>query len=66
MAGGEKKRVSEMMRERGQVQLMKLEPMEFSGEPASGEFQYKELSRRENPIVGQQVEDVEYVGGDEW
>ena len=48
--------MSEIERERGQVQLMKLEPMEFSGEPASGELQHKELSRRENPIVGQQVE----------
>ena len=54
MAGGEKKRVSEMMRERGQVQQMKLEPMAFSGEPASGELQHKELSRRENPIVGEE------------
>ncbi|MBO5729927.1 MAG: hypothetical protein J6R67_01910 [Treponema sp.] len=52
MAGGEKKRVSEIERERGQVQQMKLEPMAFSGEPASGELQYKELSKQENPIVG--------------
>ena len=56
MAGGEKKRVSEIERERGQVQQMKLEPMVFSGEPASGEFQYKELSEQENPIVGEEVE----------
>ena len=60
MAGGEKKRVSpidsEMMRERGQVQQMKLEPMTFSGEPASGELQHKELSKQENPIVGEEVE----------
>lgn len=53
MAGGEKKRVSEIERERGQLQQMKLEPMEFSGEPASGELQYKELSEQENPIVGE-------------
>ena len=51
-------------RERGQVQQMKLEPMAFSGEPASGEFQYKELSKQENPIVGEEVA-AEYVGGDE-
>lgn len=61
MAGGEKKRVSEIERERGQLQQMKLEPMAFSGEPASGELQYKELSRRENPIVGEEV-GAEYVG----
>lgn len=46
MAGGEKKRVSpidsEIERERGQVQQMKLEPMVFSDEPTSLEFQYKE------------------------
>ena len=42
MAGGEKKRVSEIERERGQVQQMKLEPMVFSDEPASGELQHKE------------------------
>ena len=65
MAGGEKKRVSEIERERGQLQQMKLEPMAFSGEPASGEFQYKELSKQENPIVGEEVA-AEYVGGDEW
>ena len=65
MAGGEKKRVSEIERERGQLQQMKLEPMEFSGEPASGELQYKELSEQENPIVGEEVA-AEYVGGDEW
>ena len=64
MAGGEKKRVSEIERERGQLQQMKLEPMAFSGEPASGEFQYKELSKQENPIVGEEVA-AEYVGGDE-
>ena len=58
MAGGEKKRVSEIERERGQVQQMKLEPMVFSGEPASGEFQYKELSEQENPIVGEEVEAI--------
>ena len=56
MAGGEKKRVSEIERERGQVQQMKLEPMAFSGEPASGELQHKELSKQENPIVGEEVE----------
>ena len=56
MAGGEKKRVSEIERERGQVQQMKLEPMVFSDEPASGELQYKELSKQENPIVGEEVE----------
>ena len=56
MAGGEKKRVSEIERERGQVQQMKLEPMAFSDKPASGEFQYKELSKQENPIVGEEVE----------
>lgn len=55
MAGGEKKRVSEIERERGQVQQMKLDPMVFSDEPASGEFQYKELSEQENPIVGEEV-----------
>ena len=46
MAGGEKKRVSpidsEIERERGQVQQMKLEPMAFSDEPASGELQHQE------------------------
>lgn len=62
MAGGEKKRVSEVERERGQVQQMKLEPMAFSGEPASGELQHKELSKQENPIVGEEVEDAEYEG----
>ena len=51
-----KKRVSEIERERGQVQQMKLEPMAFSAEPASGELQYKELSKQENPIVGEEVE----------
>ena len=56
MAGGEKKRVSEIERERGQVQQMKLDPMVFSDKPASGEFQYKELSKQENPIVGEEVE----------
>ena len=55
MAGGEKKRVSPIERERGQVQQMKLEPMVFSDKPASGEFQYKELSEQENPIVGEEV-----------
>ena len=55
MAGGEKKRVSEIERERGQVQQMKLEPMAFSDKPASGELQYKELSKQENPIVGEEV-----------
>ena len=54
----EKKRVSEVERERGQVQQMKLEPMAFSGEPASGELQYKELSKRETPIVGEEVEAI--------
>ena len=53
--------MSEIERERGQVQQMKLEPMAFSGEPASGEFQYKELSKQENPIVGEEV-GAEYVG----
>ena len=57
MAGGEKKRVSEIERERGQVQQMKLEPMVFSDKPASGEFQYKELSKRETPIVGEEDND---------
>ena len=61
MAGGEKKRVSEIERERGQVQQMKLEPMAFSDKPASGELQYKELSKQENPIVGEEVA-AEYVG----
>ena len=56
MAGGEKKQVSEIERERGQVQQMKLDPMVFSDKPASGEFQYKELSKQENPIVGEEVE----------
>ena len=55
MAGGEKKRVSEIERDRGQVQQMKLEPMAFSDKPASGELQYKELSKQENPIVGEEV-----------
>ena len=58
MAGGEKKRVSEIERERGQVQQMKLDPMVFSDKPASGEFQYKELSKQENPIVGEEVEAI--------
>ena len=49
-----KKRVSEIERERGQVQQMKLEPMAFSDEPASGELQHKELSKQENPIVGEE------------
>ena len=48
--------MSEIEQERGQVQLMKLEPMAFSDEPASGELQYKELSKQENPIVGEEVE----------
>ena len=61
MAGGEKKRVSEIERERGQVQQMKLEPMAFSDKPASGELQYKELSKQENPIVGEEVS-AEFVG----
>ena len=58
MAGGEKKRVSEIERERGQVQQMKLDPMVFSDKPASGEFQYKELSKQENLIVGEEVEAI--------
>ena len=41
---------------------MKAEPIEFAAKPASLESQYKELSKREIPIVGQQVEDAEYVG----
>ena len=53
--------MSEIERERGQVQQMKLEPMVFSDEPASGELQYKELSKQENPIVGEEVA-AEYVG----
>lgn len=51
------------------MQLMKLEPMEFSGEPASGELQYKELSKRETPIVGQQVSAIsleEDIQGEPW
>ena len=50
--------MSEIERERGQVQQMKLEPMAFSDEPASVELQHKELSKQENPIVGQQVEAI--------
>ena len=46
--------MSEIERERGQVQQMKLEPMAFSDEPASGELQHKELSKQENPIVGEE------------
>ena len=69
MAGGEKKRVSEIERERGQVQQMKLEPMVFSDEPTSLEFQYKELTKQENPIVGQQVSAIsleEDIQGEPW
>lgn len=40
---------------------MKAEPIEFAARPASLEFQHKELSEREIPIVGQQVE-AEFVG----
>ena len=53
--------MSPIERERGQVQQMKLDPMVFSDKPASGEFQYKELSEQENPIVGEEVA-AEYVG----
>ena len=53
--------MSEIERERGQVQQMKLEPMAFSDEPASVELQHKELSKQENPIVGEEVA-AEYVG----
>ena len=64
MAGGEKKRVSEIERERaGHAvgEMMKAEPIEFAAKPASGECQYKELSEQENPIVGEEVA-AEYVG----
>ena len=64
MAGGEKKRVSEIERERaGHAvgEMMKAEPIEFAAKPASGELQHKELSRRENPIVGEEVA-AEYEG----
>ena len=65
MAGGEKKRVSEIERERASravAEMMKAEPIEFAAKPASGELQYKELSEQENPIVGEEVA-AEYVGG---
>ena len=75
MAGGEKKRVSEidseMIRERlrrmeermhGPIDREQLEPIAFSDEPTSLEFQYKELTKQENPIVGQQVKNAEYEG----
>ena len=69
MASGEKKRVSEIERERGQVQQMKLEPMAFSDEPASGEVQHKELSKQENLIVGEEVSAIsleEDIQGEPW
>ena len=46
--------MSEIERERGQVQQMKLDPMVFSDKPASGELQHKELSKQEIPIVGEE------------
>ena len=61
--------MSEIERERGQVQQMKLEPMVFSDEPASGELQHKELSRRETPIVGEEVSAIsleEDIQGEPW
>ena len=44
-----------------QAQLMKLESVEFSDDPVVSEFQHKEQPTQEIPIVGQQVENGEYV-----
>ncbi len=53
----------------GPIDREQLEPIAFSDEPTSLEFQYKELTKQENPIVGQQVSAIsleEDIQGEPW